>query len=77
MAMKTTIYKTECQREREARDLALYNEYHKLMAIPGQSATMVHKVLREKYNIHSQGTIYVILKRVEESINQKQQEDRR
>ena len=44
--------------------MAIYNEYNKLMSVKGQSKTVVMKRLMEKHNIHSVGTIYVILKRV-------------
>jgi Mor family transcriptional regulator len=67
------IFKTECQTERERRDLAIYNEYQQLVALPGQSKTSVMEHLMKNYNIHSVGTIYVILRRVEE--RQKQAEE--
>ena len=62
---KPKIFKTECQEEREKRDMAIYNEYNELMAVEGQSRTRVTEYLKKKYDIHSAGTIYVILKRVE------------
>lgn len=67
--METTVFKTECQQEREARDMAVYREYNDLMALPGQRATEVNKKLMRKYGIHSAGTIYIIRKRVEERLN--------
>mgnify|MGYP000308925501 FL=1 len=57
--------KTALQEEREARDLAVFNEYHALVSVDGQSKTEVNKYLMQKYNIRSTGTLYVILKRVE------------
>lgn len=39
-----------------------------MMAVKGQSKMMVIQHLMGKYNVHSMGTIYVILKRVEESL---------
>lgn len=63
---ETTILKTPCQDERETRDLAIYREYNELMKIDGQSKTAVKDFLMKKYGIHSQSTIYVIIKRVEE-----------
>lgn len=62
---KNLIFKTQCQMEREERDLAVYNDYHSIMAVEGQSKTAAHEYLCKKYGIHSQGTIYVILRRVE------------
>lgn len=61
--------KTALQEEREARDLAVFKEYSKLVSIEGQSKTEVNKYLMQKYNIHSNGTLYVILKRAEERCN--------
>lgn len=62
---KKLILRTQCQIEREERDLAVYNEYQKLMEVEGQSKVASHEYLCKKYGIHSQGTIYVILRRVE------------
>jgi hypothetical protein len=62
------VLKTDLQREREQRDLAIYSDYEKMMSVKGQSATEVGKHLMAKYKIHSLGTIYVIRKRVEERL---------
>lgn len=61
--------KTTLQEEREARDLAIYNDYNALVADPNQSRTQAIQYLMGKYNIHSTGTVYVILKRVEERVS--------
>ena len=66
------IFKTDCQMEREKRDLAIYNEYTELMSVKGQSKTLVTEHLMKKYNIHSQGTIYVIRRRIEEKLKTKE-----
>ena len=66
------IFKTDCQREREKRDLAIYNEYVELMSVEGQSKTLVTEHLMKKYGIHSQGTIYVIRRRVEKLLKAKE-----
>lgn len=65
------IFKTDCQKEREKRDLAIYNEYNEMMSVDGQSRTLVTQHLMKKYGIHSQGTIYVIRRRVEAKIKQR------
>lgn len=39
--MEAKVFKTPCQTEREARDLAIYNEYNDLMSVKGQSKTLV------------------------------------
>lgn len=70
--MEAKVFKTPCQTEREARDLAIYNEYNSLMTIEGQSKTVVTEHLMKKYGIHSQGTIYLIRRRVEERLKSKE-----
>lgn len=62
------LFKTDCKAKREARDLAIYNDYNELMSVEGQSKTLVTEHLMKKYDIHSSGTIYVIRKRVEERL---------
>ncbi len=62
------LFKTDCKAKREARDLAIYNEYNELIAIEGQSKTLVTEHLMKKYDIHSAGTIYVIRQRVEDRL---------
>ncbi|WP_320980005.1 hypothetical protein [Bacteroides sp.] len=69
--MGTMIFKTPFQEEREARDLAIYNEYNELMSVKGQSKTLVMEHLMKKYGVHSIGTIYVIRRRVEERLKRK------
>lgn len=69
---QTPVFKTECQAEREKRDLAIYNEYNELVSVEGQSRTLVTEHLMKKYGIHSSGTIYVIRKRVGERLNRKE-----
>lgn len=66
--METKVFKTKCQTEREARDMAIYKEYKELMDVKGQSKTLVAEHLMKKYGIHSIGTIYVIRHRVEQRL---------
>lgn len=66
------IFKTDCQKEREKRDLAIYNEYNEMMSLDGQSRTLVIQHLMKKYGVHSQGTIYVIRRRVEEMLKKQE-----
>lgn len=68
------VFKTPYQEEREAKDLAIYNDYNELMKVPGQSATRVTAHIMEKYGVHSASTIYEIRKRVESRIAQNGQE---
>ena len=57
--------KTPYQIEKEARELAIYNEYIRLMAEPGAQATAVNEFIMNKYGIHAPSTLYTIRKRVE------------
>lgn len=68
--MKTMLFKTDCKAKREARDLAIFNDYNELISVDGQSRTLVTEHLMRKYSIHSPGTIYVIRKRVEEHLKE-------
>ncbi len=70
--MAEIIFKTDCQKEREARDKAIFDDYNSLMSVKGQSKMMVIRHLMGKYNVHSIGTIYVILRRVEDNIRTKE-----
>lgn len=70
--MDAPIFRTPCQEERESRDLAIYNEYNELMSVKGQSKTLVTEHLMKKYNIHSQGTIYIIRRRVEQRLKEQE-----
>ena len=67
------ILKTDCQKEREIRDLAIYHEYNEMMSAKGQSKTLVTQHLMKKYGVHSQGTIYVIRRRVEEMLKKQEE----
>ncbi len=67
------VFKTDCQKEREERDLAIYHEYNELMSAEGQSRTLVTQHLMKKYGVHSQGTIYVIRRRVEEMLKKQEE----
>lgn len=62
---KVRIFKTDCQKEREERDFAIYKEYEELTSVDGQSKVLVVEHLMKKYGIHSQSTIYAIRHRIE------------
>lgn len=59
------VFKTEFQREKEARDMQIYQEYVTLTSEPGAAATKVQEFLMKKYGIHSPSTLWAIRKRVE------------
>ncbi len=69
----TLRVKTPLQEKREARDLAIYNEYNALASNPEQSKEELNRYLMEKYGIHSTGTLYLIRRRVEDRL-QRQEE---
>lgn len=58
-------FQTEYQKEKEARDMQIYQEYVSLTAEPGAAATKVQEFLMKKYGIHSSSTLWAIRKRVE------------
>lgn len=62
------VFKTQFRVEKEAKELAIYNEYNELMKAEGQSRTAVTSFLMQKHGIHSQSTIYEIRKKVEERL---------
>lgn len=71
--MTAVLLKTPLQEEREARDLAIYNDWCAMTAVEGQSKTRVTEFLMQKYGIHSQGTIWSIRRRVEQTLRDKQE----
>lgn len=74
--MEQQVFKTPCQIERDKRDKAIYDEYNELMAVQGQSATIVTERLMNKYGIHSQATIYIIRKRVANRLRKEELNER-
>jgi hypothetical protein len=71
---KESKFKTEFQKEKEAKDLAIYKEFKKLTATPGASTGEVTKHLMLKYRLHSPSTIWGIRKRVEARLSAKEEE---
>lgn len=71
--MTAVLLKTPLQEEREARDLAIYNDWCAMTAVEGQSKTRVTEFLMQKYGIHSQGTIWAIRRRVEETLKEQKE----
>lgn len=63
--MEVAALKTESQREKEAKDQEIYDEYHQLLAQPGAMKTAIDAHLCKKYNIKSHNTIWHIRRRVE------------
>ena len=69
------ILRTQCQEDRDARDLAIFNEYNELTSVDGQSKSRVVEHLMKKHNIHSPGTIYVIRQRVADRLAKEQKQE--
>lgn len=59
-----TVLRTPLQIEREKRDMAVYSDYAKMAAVPGQSKTEVVKFIAQKYGFHATCTVYTTIKRV-------------
>ena len=68
------VLKTELQRERELQDYAIYSDYERMASTPGAAKTAIVKALMEKYNLHAPSTVYVIRKRVEERLKNRNNE---
>lgn len=68
--MKNEGLRTEYQVEKEARELAIYNEYNELIAQPGAMSTAVNEHLMKKYGIHAKSTIWFIRNRVERRLKE-------
>ena len=49
--MEEKTLKTEFQLEKEAKEMAIYNEYNELMKQPGAMATAVDEHLMKKYTV--------------------------
>lgn len=69
--------KTDLQREKEGRELAIYEDREKMLAIEGQSRTNVNAYLMRRYGIHSVGTIYSICARVQKRLDAEKKRQRR
>ena len=61
-------FKTELQRQREQRDMAVYLDFEQMRSVPGNSKTEVARHLMAKYGLFSIGSIYTIHKRVAERL---------
>lgn len=68
--MAKKVLKTEYQLQKQARELAIYNEWCELIRQPGAMRTAVDEHLMHKYGIHSKSTIWFIRKRVEKRLNE-------
>lgn len=68
--MEAQKIKTKFRLKKEARELAIYNEYNELMAQPEAMATAVDKYLTQKYGFGSKSTIWSIRKRVEKRLKE-------
>jgi hypothetical protein len=66
--MSKADLKTDFQLKKEAKELAIYNEWNELMKQPEAMATAVDKFIMEKYSVFSKSTIWFIRKRVEERL---------
>ncbi len=56
---------TPYRRKKLNKEMAIYNEWKRLMAEPGAMATRVREVLMEKFDVAAPSTIWLICKRVE------------
>lgn len=59
--------KTDCERRKEARDMAIYNDWNELISKPGAMAEAIYIFLGNKHEV-SRSRIYSARKRVEERL---------
>lgn len=69
--INTMTFQTEFQREKEQRDMKIYQEFITLTAEPGAAVSKVQEFLMKKYGIHSSSTLWAIRKRVEAKLRKK------
>lgn len=62
--------KTPYRIKKEAQELAIYKEWHELMAQPGAMATAVDRYLTEKHGFGSETTVWFIRRRVEKRLKE-------
>jgi hypothetical protein len=68
--MEEIKIKTDYRIKREAREIAIYNEWNELMKRPGAMASAVDRYLREKYGFGADSTIWSIRQRVEKKLKE-------
>jgi hypothetical protein len=62
--------KTEYKIKKDAKDMAILNDYNKMIEAPGAMATAVDDALMKKYNLHSRSSIWTARKRAEKQIKE-------
>ncbi|MFB5946079.1 hypothetical protein [Albibacterium profundi] len=62
--------KTAFRLEKEAKELAIYNEYQELIGQKDAMPGAVTDYLMKKHKIHARSTIWQIRKRVEERLSE-------
>jgi hypothetical protein len=72
--MKKNVLKTPHKIRKEARELAIYNEWKELSSQDGAMLTEVTELIMRKYHIYAASTVWLIRRRVEKRLkNQYQQ----
>jgi hypothetical protein len=67
-------YKSEWRIKKEARNLAIYEEYKALMAQPDAMRYTVYRNLAKKYGFGSETTVYFIIGKMEKSLKEEEQQ---
>ncbi len=68
--------KSRTRMEREARELAIYEERKKLIAVKDQNRTNVNVFLMQRYGINNTVTLYRICNRVEKRLKEAKRQRR-
>jgi hypothetical protein len=66
------VLKTPFRKEKEAYDMAVYQEYERLAADGRSDKMAINEAVMKKFHIHGISTLYAIRKRVEKRIAQRQ-----
>jgi hypothetical protein len=73
--MGKDVLKTDYQREKDAKDMAIYEDWRTLMGKQGAMATAVNACLMEKYNIHAPSTIWVARQRAAKRLKEQKEKE--
>lgn len=63
-------FQTDYQKEREVREMQIYQDFLELTSKPRVAVTKVTEFLMKKYSIHSSSTLWAIRKRVEAKLKE-------
>lgn len=72
--MKKKDLTTEYHQKKEAKELAIFNDWTEMMAQPGAMSTTVDETIMSKYDIYSAATVWRIRQRVSKRLKDQKNE---